>query len=205
MNVMEEGLLTLSGAWDATLLAPITEINHDLLAALRASALCDAKPRRPRLLAELREEWSRLDPTALEALARCPYLLLDVFTAGRRWEAFVGSVMDETAPSGYFTAAEGITLLRRTLLLGWHMARANRLGARLLLGMSATCAERLGNTRLQDLESLAEHGASGLAPRWEQQPRVWQQLLRAGAQGQALQLRAVQLRGWQLMAAAWTP
>jgi hypothetical protein len=205
MNAMEEGLPTPSGVWDATLLAPIAEINQDLLAALRATALSDTQPRCPRLLAELREEWSRLDPAALEALARCPYLLLDVFTAGRRWETFLGSVLEEAAPSGYFTAAEGITLLRRTLLLGWHMARANRLGARLLLGMSATCAERLGNTRLQELENLAEQGASGLAPRWEQQPRVWQQLLRAAAQGQALQLRAAQLRGWQLMAAAWTP
>ncbi len=198
----EEMPLTLSGAWDTALLAPVTEINHDLLAALRAAALSDAKQRGPRLLTELRVEWSRLDQAGLEGLARCPYLLLEAgFTAATRWERFAGSVMDAAAPSGFFTAADGITLLRRTFLLGWHMARANRLCARLLLGMSAACAERLSNTRLQELEMLAERGAPALAPRWEQQPRVWQQLLQAASRGHALQLRAAQLRGLQLMAA----
>ena len=82
-----------------------------------------------------------------------------------------------------------------------HLARANQLAARVLLGMSGAAAQRLAMIRLQELDALAEGAAASAVPRWEQQPRVWQQLLRAARRGQAPQLRAAQLRGLQLLAA----
>src|SRR5580704_1852901 len=148
--------VALLGAWDAGLLAPITEINQYLLEALRAAAIDAPRPRSPRLLSLLRADWARLDAAALERLAACPYLLIDAgFSQPGRWERLAASVMDAPAPSGYFEGPDGVALLRRTLMLAWHLARSNRLGARVLFGMSADCAERIGRSRLQDLETLA--------------------------------------------------
>lgn len=204
--MVEELQPALPGGWDPALLAPIAEVNQYLLEALRATAMASDRPRLPRLLTLLREDWIRLDRAALERLAACPYLLLDVgFSRPGRWERLAEGVMDAPAASGYFEGAGAVALLRRALMLGWHLARSNRIGARLVCGMSAAVAERLASSRLQDLELLAERSAAALAPRWEQQPRVWQQLLRAACLGQPRQLRAVQLRGLQLLAAACAP
>ena len=199
--MLDDTPLTLAGAWDAELLAPIAEINQTLLETLRAAACDPSRVHRPRLLSALREEWVCLDQGALERAAACPYLLLDAglgrSTFGERAAA---GVMDAPA-SGYLSGAEGVALLRRTLLLGWHLARANRVAARLLLGVSAMTVQWLAVSRLRELEALAEQRAAAVVPRWEQQPRVWQQLLRAARRGQALQLRAAHLRGLQLLAA----
>jgi hypothetical protein len=205
--MVEELQPALLGGWDPALLAPIAEVNQYLLEALRAAAMASDRPRVPRLLTLLREEWTRLDRVALERLAACPYLLLDAgFSQPGRWERLAGGVMDApAAASGYLEGPEAVALLRRALMLGWHLARSNRIGARLVCGMSMAVAERLGSSRLQDLELLAERSAAALAPRWEQQPRVWQQLLRAACLGQSRQLRTAQLRGLQLLAAACVP
>ena len=192
----------LSGAWDTALLAPIVEINQALLEALRTAALDASRTRLPHLLLSLREDWRRLDQAALERAAACPYLLLDAGLAQPGFgERALQGVMD-TPTRGYVSGAEAVALVRRTLLLGWHLARANRLAARVLLGMSGPVAQRLAVSRLQELDLLAEHAAAGVMPRWEQQPRVWQQLLRAARRGPAVQLRAAHLRGLQLLASS---
>src|SRR5579862_819467 len=190
MDMLDQIPSTLSGAWDSTLLAPVAEINQTLLEALRTAARDASRVRLPRLLLALREEWMGLDQAAIERAAACPCLLLDAGFAHPLFGARpLPSVMEAPA-SGYLSGAEGVALLRRTLLLGWHLARANRVAARLLLGMSATTVQWLAASRLRELEALAEQRAASVMPRWEQQPRVWQQLLRAARRGQALQLRA---------------
>ena len=65
----------LSGAWDSALLAPVAEINEQMLECLRLLAAADAGAARPahagapRLVALLREDWRRLDAKALRRLA----------------------------------------------------------------------------------------------------------------------------------------
>src|ERR1700676_4113989 len=86
-----------------------------------------------------------------------PSLLLDAgFSQPQRWD-WIGSagVMDETVRCGYFPGRAGVALVRRTLLLAWHLARSNRTTARVILGMSALSAERIAATRLSDLEAVA--------------------------------------------------
>jgi hypothetical protein len=90
--------------------------------------------------------------------------------------------------------------VRRTLLLGWHLARAHPLAARVLLGMSPVTAGCIAGSRLTDLDELAEQGPGRVAPRWERQPQVWRQLLRA-SHAPTRELLWTQLRGLQLLAA----
>jgi hypothetical protein len=193
----------LSGAWDSALLGPVAEINEQMLECLRLMAADDA-PDAPRLVTLLREDWRRLDLTAQRRLAACPYLLLDAgFAQPRRWDWMASAaVMEATPRCAYFAGSSGIALVRRTLVLAWHLARSNRVTARVILGMNTRSAERIAACRLTELEALAELSPGWITPRWEQQPNVWRQLIGAGCRGQALLLRQAQLRGLQLLARA---
>jgi hypothetical protein len=155
-------------------------------------------------VAVLRELWCSLDLPAQRRLALCPYLLLDGgFSAPERWQrASAGGlgVMDGAGAGGYFSSRAGVALLRRTFVLAWHLARANALAARILLGMSPDCAERIAACPLAELEALAELGPVWVVPRWELQPHVWRQMLQAALADRAAGLRPVQLRGLQLLA-----
>jgi hypothetical protein len=66
--------------------------------------------------------------------------------------------------------------------------------------MSAECAERIAASALRDLEALAELAPAWVVPRWEQQPAIWRQMMRAALDGQDAHLKQVQLRGVQLLA-----
>jgi hypothetical protein len=194
--------MPLLGRWDNALLLPVAEINQQMLAIL---CECASAPRPlPRLVAVLRELWCSLDASAQRRLALCPYLLLDGgFSAPERWQrASAGGlgVMDGAGAGGYFSSRAGVALLRRTFVLAWHLARSNALAARILLGMSPECAERIAACPLAELEALAELGPVWVAPRWELQPHVWRQMLQAALADRAAGLRSVQLRGLQLLA-----
>jgi hypothetical protein len=202
-------------AWDTALLAPVAEINEQLLEHLQqlAGAGPTAADGMPgcgpmargtplRLIDGLRLQWQQLDAEALRRLSACPYLLLDAgFGQPHFWDRWLMTgVMDAAERGGYFNAAAGVALLRRALLLGWHLARSNRLMAAVVLGMNAAAAERMAQRRLKDLEALAELAPPWMAPRWEQQPLVWQQMIAAASGTRPEALRQVQLRGLQLLA-----
>jgi len=201
-------LSPLSGRWDSALLRPVAELNELLLEILRAAA--HSAQQRPRLVESLRPLWQALDGAGQRRLACCPYLLLDAgFCAAERWQPHLlecavldGPASGTVVPRRYFSSPAGVALVRRTLLFGWHLARSNRLSARVVLGMSAECAERIAATTLRDLDTLAELSPEWIAPRWEEQPVVWRQLIQAALEGPEAALRRVQSRGLQLLAAA---
>jgi len=195
----------VSGIWDSALLGPVAEINEQMIEMLRSMSLrntsIDDRPT-PRLVGALREQWQLLDANSQRRLSSCPYLLLDGgFAQPGRWDRMLsGGVMDSAARGSYFVDRSGIALIRSMLVLAWHLARSNRLMAGVVLGMKAAAAERMANTRLKDLEALAELAPSWIAPRWEQQPIVWHQLIGAAFCDQPRVLRQAQLRGLQLLA-----
>jgi hypothetical protein len=191
--------------WDGALLAPVAEINEQMLELLKVKAIEPAPVgdrAAPRLVSLLRDQWRRLDPRAQRRLSACPYLLLDAgFSQAARWDRLLSAgVMDAPARGVYFDGRVGVALIRRMLLLAWHLARSNRLMAGVTLGLSAAVAERIAATRLKDLEAVAELAPAWILPRWEQQPIVWQQLIGAACSDHPLSLRQAQLRGLQLLA-----
>jgi hypothetical protein len=222
MARFEEWEAPLGSTWDEALLGPVADLNERLLECLQQSALAlegqmsphstaaagtEVAGRVPALLGALAPLWRALDAMARRRLAGCPYLLIDAaFGQPERWERLLpAAVCDAPATAAYFASREGVALVRRTLLFAWHLARSNRLGARVLLGMSPTVAERIATSRLQDLEALAERGCPWVAPRWAQHLRIWRQLLGTAALGPPERLREVQLRGLQLLAASCGP
>jgi hypothetical protein len=197
------------GCWDGALLASVAEINEQMLETLRSMALepsTASAGATPRLVSTLREHWRRMDLKAQRRLSACPYLLMDAeFSKTPRWHRqLCDGVMDAPARGGYFDGGNGTALIRRMLLLAWHLARSNRLMASLVLGLTDAVAERIASARLRDLEAIAELAPPWIVPRWEQQPVVWQQLISAACSGQPLSLRHAQLRGLQLLAGEQT-
>jgi len=194
--------------WAPALSDRLTELNQQLIEQLRGGAVVTgAASGVPHLTAALAEEWRALDSAAERRLAACPYLLLDAgFSQPERWEPpSAVRVMEAPASGGYFQSRGGVALVRRALVFAWHLASCNPALARISLAMSAATAERLARSSLGDLEALAECAPAWIVPRWEQQPRVWRQLLRAARAGDTSGLRQAQLRGLQLLAARVAP
>jgi hypothetical protein len=194
----------LLGAWDSTLLGHLSELNLRFLEQLVRASRAAANPLRTPLLSQLRADWQRLSPARLLQLAECPYLLMDAgFALPGCWGGpAADQVRDETVVirGCGFAEVMGTDLVRRMLVLAWHLARANPLAARITLGMSDACISLIAARSIAELERLAETRPEWVRPRWEDRPEVWRQLLLAAANGPELRLRQLQLRGLQLLA-----
>ncbi|HTP39684.1 MAG TPA: hypothetical protein VMI92_08940 [Steroidobacteraceae bacterium] len=196
------GLPTGGTAWDPAILGNVFEINEQLLRYLAQLALDEGRREHWPLLAQLQEQWQGLGEEGRQRLASCPYLLIDGgFADTQHWPAPTApQVSDAPAPAPRLFGAEAVPLIRRMLLLAWHMARANRIAARVLLGMSGECADRLASYKLHELELLAELRPDWIKPRWSERLCVWRQLLLAARTEEPAELRRAQLRGVQLLA-----
>jgi len=193
-----------AGQWLADgSLDSVVEINLqclDYLATMAAAgpACC------PTLFAGQCSVWREIPDGLRARLAAIPYLLADAaFDDDSRWRCLAPRMVQDlpvqfTEP--VFVGAGAADFVRRVLVFGWHLARANRQLARVVLGMSPACAERIARLRLEDLDWLAQHRPGWVRPRWERQPRIWQHLLLAARAADGDLLTRVSLRGLQLMA-----
>jgi hypothetical protein len=153
----------------------------------------------------LQEQWSALNGSARLRLAGCPFLLVDAgFAQPQRWASIPNFAVHESTPVRALLASRSalsIPLVRRVLLLAWHMARTNRAGARIALGMNRRCATIMAHCRLADLEAVAERRPVWIRPRWDQHHEVWRTWLSAAAKESPRRLEALQLWGLQMLAA----
>jgi len=193
-----------AGRWlsDGSLDA-VADVNAQCIDFLAAMAASDAR-HCPALFAGQSAFWHDLPARARQRLAAAPWLLVDGgFGDPARWR-HLESRMVHDLPVQFadpvFVGAGAAEFVRRVLMLGWHLARAERQLARVVLGMSAPCAERIAQLRLQDLDWLAQHRPGWVRPRWERQPQVWRHLLLAARDPGNAPLTQVSLRGLQLMA-----
>jgi hypothetical protein len=185
--------LGLTGAADGALRGPITELNLEVLEAYIAT------------VPGLRGKWHALSGAARLRLAGCPFLLVDAgFTHPELWARLPNVGVHEALPLRTLLANRSTLstpLLRRVLLLAWHMARANRNNARIALGMSGLCARAVAGCRLADLEALAERRPAWIRPRWDQHGDVWSAWLAAAANESPHGLERLHLWGLQVLAA----
>jgi hypothetical protein len=193
-----------AGRWlaDGSLDA-VTEINQQCLEFLAGMAAAGAA-HCPALFAGLGAAWREMPGSSRARLAASPCLLVDAaFDDEQRWHGLAPRMVQDVSTQfaePVFVGPGAADFIRRVLVFGWHLARANRQLARVALGMSPACAERIGRLRLQDLDWLAQHRPGWVRPRWERQSRVWQHLLLAAREPDGDLLTQVSLRGLQLMA-----
>jgi hypothetical protein len=181
----------------------VTEINAVCLELLCSTAASTVQPL-PGMLANHLPRWLRLSPAARQQLAASPYLLADAgFDDEQRWQ-HAGRRMvrdlrrDFTSP--FFVGEHVNDFVRRVLVFGWHLSRANRQLARVVLGMTPACASHVAALQLRDLDWLAESQPGCVRPRWERHPDIWRHLLRAADGDDDMLLAQASLRGLQLMA-----
>jgi len=193
-----------SGAWlsDGSLDA-VADVNAQCIELLTTMAEADVR-HCPALFAGQAAFWRNLPPHARQRLAGAPWLLVDAgFDDAGRWRALEQRMVHDL-PTQYaepvFVGEGAGDFVRRVLVIGWHLARAERQLARMVLGMSAACAEHIAQLRLQELDWLALTRPGWVRPRWERQPQVWRHLLLAARDPDNAALTQVGLRGLQLMA-----
>jgi hypothetical protein len=187
----------------------VAEINAQCLDFLCRMAAAQAPGTPPRRLPEMFggqvDAWRGLTPAAQAQLAASPYLLVEAgFDDEARWALPARRMVQELNPAPrepVFAGPAAEVFVRGVLIFGWHLARANRQLARVVLGMSPACATRVAALRLRDIDWVVEHHPGWVRPRWERQPRVWRHLLGAALESDTALLTQVSLRGLQLMAA----
>jgi hypothetical protein len=161
------------------------------------------------LLRDLAPEWRGLDAAARRQLAASPYLLVDAgFTDEARWNRlqFTGvHDLPRSMRSLCFPVGQVVSYARRVLVLAWHLAQAQPALARILLGATEPCLQRIAALGLADIDRLCERHPWWVRPRWELQPELWRHLLQAARDSQAGALQQATLRGVQMMAAALLP
>ena len=181
------------GAPQGALCDPIVELNAEILDAFAGTA------------PGLRWQWRGLGAAARLRLAHCPFLLADAgFARPEIWANLPSVGVHEAVPLRTLLATRNslaTPLLRRVLLLAWHMARTDRAGACIALGMSVPCARVVAGCRLADLEALAERRSAWIRPRWDDRPDVWHAWLNAAAQNSPYDLERLQMWGLQMLAA----
>jgi hypothetical protein len=147
-----------------------------------------------------------LSREARAGLAAAPYLLADAgFDDAHRWQGLarwrVEDLPREPAVAP-FSGPLAATFVRGVLVYGWHLARAHRQLARVVLGMTPACARVISELRLTDLDWACEHRPGWVSLRWETRPLLWSQLLSAARENDRAALRRANLRGIQLLGAA---
>jgi len=216
-----EALWLAQGWLHAETLETLAEVNEQCLDLIReqAAAACAAPQsgyaahhgplsgvRPAALLLELQGLWGELDAPARRRAARCPYLLVDAgFAEAARWTRVLArQVHDEPrvrSASPFFTVPRAVSVMRLVVTYAWHLASSQSAAARLLLGMSAACAELIGACTLSQINQLAESHVQWLAPRWPDRVAVWRELLTTANSGEDAALERIRMRGVQLLAA----
>jgi hypothetical protein len=190
------------GAWlHGEPLESVAELNDQCLELLVEQASDGGASRHP-LLHELADLWKSLDLRARQRAVGCPYLIVDAgFADPRNWAP--GNAIHETRGSQppFFMGVRSAAVLRLALTYGWHLARSRPAAARVLLGMSPVCAERIAACTLRQVVLLADQRPEWLQPRWSQRLPVWRALLAAAICGDDAALERARMRGLQLLAA----
>jgi hypothetical protein len=192
------------GAWPrAGTLESLAELNEACLALLAEEARARGAQGAP-LLRQVGELWKALDAAARRRAAACPYLLFDAgFADALRWRPAARQVDDgpRCGYAAYFTVPAATAVARQVFTFAWHLARAQRLDARLVLGMPAASAALIGQYTLLQIQSLAELRCEWLRPRWAAHSAAWRELLLAAAAGETAALERIRLHGFALLAA----
>jgi hypothetical protein len=182
----------------------VAEINAQCLEYLCALA-AEPSRRLPDMFGSHADAWRDLSAAARAQLSSSPYLLVDAgFDDESRWLLTARRMVNDVPPAAsepVFNGPGAEAFIRAVLVLGWHLARANRQLARVVLGMTPACAVRIASLRLLDLDWVVRHHPEWVRPRWERQPRVWRHLLGAAREPETGLLTQVSLRGLQLLAA----
>jgi hypothetical protein len=158
------------------------------------------------LTATLGAKVTPLSQAQRAAAADCPYALFDLrFDDHEYWRAR----LDTSGPWHIADEARSdediVDFVRLALFYAWHLASSTALTAHLLFGMRTDTVAAFRLVAIDALSALAHSEASNLTARWSDCGAYWTALTNAAVRSDPAALRRVQLRGFQLAAAAQLP
>jgi hypothetical protein len=184
--------------WFTVALKPLREVNERLLDLLVFASEDPNEPRLP-LAVELGDVLRRMDPTARERAAACPFLLVDAgFRNVRRWSRVRCGTESVDLCAGCFPRAQALELAHMTLVLAWSLVRSNRDAACIMLGVSPACAKIVADLHLKELQRIATQHTAWIRPAFENRPDVWRSLLGTADPVDSPPVAEVGLHGLQL-------
>jgi hypothetical protein len=193
----------MAGEWlSGAALAPLVELNAHCLELI--SEMAARNEGGPAQLA-IGRQIAGLSAQARAGLAHAPYLLADAgFDNPLRWQGLARWRVEDLSRGDGACASSGLgapAFVRGVFVYGWHLARAHRQLARVVLGMTPACARSIGDLGLSDLDWACEHRPDWVCLRWEGRPQLWAQLLSAARANDRNALQRASLRGIQLLGA----
>jgi hypothetical protein len=190
----------------------VCEINECCLVALRTMAeghLQGTGAGDPFDIVKMHQDlWLGLDEHALRRAARVPCLLVSVHFHSEEWWPWARSHRATAVQSGPAVASFPETVAREimkdTLDIAWHTARADRPTATVLLGIVPAVAARIAALSRGDARRIAAEHWRELRPRFEENLTFWQNLLLAAPTGDAQSLshaywEAIQVLGTEVL------
>jgi hypothetical protein len=187
------------------------DLNYSFLELISRAHREQPEPRGDGVLG-LRQEWvaviARMRHRKRREIAECTFALYGLHLHDTR---FWSAVRPHHIPEDYADRATrcGPELEQRmmqfsltALMHAWHVASGNVYGARLLLGMPQTVAERMVALPVTLIEKVARQSPSLLQARLAANRRFWPDLIACIDQGSKQQRFAAKLLGAQLIAAS---
>ena len=158
------------------------------------------------LRAGLSTQVAGLSQAQRAAAADCPYALFDLrFDDPAHWHGRLSTLGGGRIADEARSCDDAVDFTRLALFYAWHLASSAALTAHLLLGMRADTVESFRGLAVDALSALAHTEAPNLCARWSGCNSYWSALIGAAGRPDPKALRRVQLRGFQLAAAAQLP
>lgn len=191
------------------LLLPLHEVNERCLELIALVAKLDPEDAPFALVGPLRSLLRGTRPNLRRRAARQPFALVDMeFRDADWWQAVKSrpSRAWKDRPWRALAPKRAATqLAQTTLILAWHMTRADAEATCIVFGMSREVAQLISSLRLSELDTIAQHQFRHVRPRWEERAELWRELLVAAQSEDSAAMRNIAIRALQFLAGEVIP
>jgi hypothetical protein len=185
------------------LLAPLHEVNERCLDLIALVSKLDPEDAPFAMVGPLRSLLRGTRPIVRRRAARQPFALVDMeFRDAEWWQAVATDPARTWKDRPWHNPSPkrvAIQLAQSTVMLAWHMTRADSELTSIVFGMSRDVASVIAALGLSSIETIAEHQFRHVRPRWEQQPEIWRELLLAAHRDDADAMRDFVVHALQLL------
>jgi hypothetical protein len=184
-------------------LAPLHEVNEHCLDLIALVSKMEPEDAPFAMVGPLRSLLRGTRPIVRRRAARQPFALVDMNFRDAEWWTAVAQDPTRTWKDRPWRNASpkraAVQLTQATLMLAWHMTRADLEAASVVFGMSRDVATAIASLGLSDIETIADRQFRHMRPRWEQQAEIWRELLLAAHRDDANAMRDFVVHALQLL------
>jgi hypothetical protein len=145
------------------------------------------------VIASYRNQWRCLDPVAQRRLSLLPFVIVDLRFSDVTWWRIAASNGAHKRGHSNDAASTGRWdwLALEALMFGWQVAREDRAVASMLFAMPPSVAECIATLTMQQVRMLGVESANRMRLRWDNDLRLWRDLLIAAHEADVQALEAL--------------